>query len=62
MTEESRPVAESDVPPDHPFHPSGLNFCDHVVLVLENHTVYCGLRRNQHPVKRITIPEPKDGP
>ena len=49
-------------PPDHPFYKGTENFCEHVVAQLETHTVYCGLRRNQHPQHRLTLPEPRDGP
>ena len=52
-------------PPDHPFEPSGLDFCDHVVLVLDTHTVYCGLSRRyhearSHPTGVIQPLEPRD--
>ena len=53
-----------ELPPDHPFQRSGPDFCDHVVYVHQETgwPVLCGLRKNQHPVQRLTIPEPKDGP
>lgn len=54
-----------DARPDHPFEASGLDFCDHVVLVLEQHTVYCGLSRRYHeprsyPTGVIMPLEPRD--
>ena len=52
-----RMMPPGDVPPDHPFQRTELDFCDHVVFRLESGSpVYCGLKRTQHPIEVRSTP------